>query len=165
MGKSIQTVGETVRLGFSGSIPSAGTTALLLYDINGVIRALQVYERLVLDGFTVAASLTNNTPDIVYVLNQPGGSVAAVDAAHVLAAAALEANNNSGGPGNNAGSATSFSFAPQEGLNVGIGIIPSLISLYGSDSYNVIISARVVNAGTSVGRPSWRESLNSKPYA
>jgi hypothetical protein len=135
--------GEYCSIQFSSTDASSGGS-VALYDINGVARTLQAYERLIIDRLTLNAA-TGAGLVTLYSDDNSGGTV---DAGERIA----EWND----------AVTLFSGGP-EGYACGQGITPKVLAATaGQVSVNGV--GRIV-ATSQTGRPTWRESLKGRALA
>lgn len=131
--------GENVRISFASADASGTSAAVVLYDSNGAVRALQPYERLVIDSL-VAELAAGVTADL---LNVAAGAISTTQATQLACFGPL--NNDYDGT--------------KEDLDVPIGVTPSVIAS-GAGEVKIVGNARIIRAKTQVGRQSWQSVLN-----
>jgi hypothetical protein len=139
---SVPTQGETVNLSYKGALSNVTSVAIGIYDANGLLRTLQSYERLIIDELTLAT--TDNTGNLVYVLNVAAGATSATQATTIGTLGGVYG-------------VEPLDVSGKEGKSLPVGITPSLLTSgpAGGLTYGFQGTGRIV-AQDYQGQKSWQ---------
>lgn len=140
MGQNNMKKGETVSLNYFANIGSGTVT---VFDVNGISRPIQKWERLILDSVTWGAYGDTSTSGVVLQDSLTNANLCVL--APGVAVGAL------------ADTHTFFAEFPGEGVSLSVGATVVVVALSaGSDGGVLVGTARIVNGTTQGVRPNYQ---------